>query len=162
MVGRDIAAYVAEDQQAGAGRTLLRSRLRETGGPSCTVAGHRRRPGSRSWSSATDIDLEGVLVRCLVLTDLTMQKRVEQQLADEVAQAERQRVAAEVNDTIVQGLVTAEMALDLGAVDYARSADRQHLRAGTALDRRARRGPPGSSRAWPCAAPPPEPSGRRT
>ncbi len=56
-----------------------------------------------------------------MLTDLTMQKLVEQQLATEVAQIERQRVAAEVNDTIVQGLVAAEMALDLGQVDYARS-----------------------------------------
>jgi multidrug efflux pump subunit AcrA (membrane-fusion protein) len=50
-----------------------------------------------------------------------MQKLVEQQVAAEVAAAERQRVAAEVNDTIVQGLVAAEMALDLGQVDYARS-----------------------------------------
>ena len=71
--------------------------------------------------SATDIDLDGSLVRCLVLTDLTMQKLLEQQLAAEVAQAERQRVAAEVNDTIVQGLVAAEMALDLGQLDWARS-----------------------------------------
>ena len=32
-------------------------------------------------AAATDIDLDGVLVRCLVLTDLTTQKLVEQQLA---------------------------------------------------------------------------------
>ena len=71
--------------------------------------------------SATDIDLDGTLVRCLVLTDLSVQKLLEKQMAADVAQAERQRVAAEVNDTIVQGLVAAEMALDLGQIDYARS-----------------------------------------
>lgn len=72
--------------------------------------------------AATALDLEGVLVRCLILTDLTMQKQVEVQLAHDVAQAERQRVAREVNDTIVQGLVTAEMALDLGRMAEARKA----------------------------------------
>ncbi len=50
-----------------------------------------------------------------------MQKLIEKQLAADAAQIERQRVAAEVNDTIVQGLVAAEMALDLDQVDYARS-----------------------------------------
>ena len=70
---------------------------------------------------ATDLDIEGVLVHCLVLSDLTMQKQIEQQMAQEAALAERQRVAREVNDTIVQGLVTAEMALDLGQLDHARA-----------------------------------------
>ena len=88
--------------------------------------------------SATDIDLDGVLVRCLVLTDLTAQKLGEQQVAAEVAQAERQRVAAEVNDTIVQGLVAAEMALDLGQVDYARSLVASHVQPREELDRQAR------------------------
>ena len=91
--------------------------------------------------SSTDIDLDGVLVRCLVLTDLTMQKLVEKQMAADVAQVERQRVAAEVNDTIVQGLVAAEMALDLGQVELRPQPDRGHLPAGAELDRRARRRP---------------------
>ena len=72
--------------------------------------------------ASTALDLEGVLVRCLVFTDLTMQKQVEQQLAEDAARAERQRVAREVNDTIVQGLVTAEMALDLERFSEARNA----------------------------------------
>ena len=46
-----------------------------------------------------------------------------------------------MNDTIVQGLVAAEMALDLGQVDYARQLIAQHLAAGPRLDRRARRRP---------------------
>ena len=81
--------------------------------------------------AATALDLDGVLVRCLVFTDLTMQKQVEQQIAAESAQAERQRVAREVNDTIVQGLVTAEMALDLERFSEARKAI-----AGTSLHAR--------------------------
>jgi signal transduction histidine kinase len=67
------------------------------------------------------LDMEGVLVRCLVFTDLTMNKRIEQQIAQDSMQLERQRVAREVNDTIVQGLVTAEMALDFGLLDQARA-----------------------------------------
>ena len=104
---------------------------------------HRRRraPTYPFLLSATDIDLDGVLVRCLVLTDLTTQKLVEKQLAAEVAQIERQRVAAEVNDTIVQGLVAAEMALDLGQVEYARSLVASTSEPRAELDRRARRRP---------------------
>ena len=70
--------------------------------------------------AATDLVLDDVRVRCLIFTDLTMQKSIERQQALEATLAERQRVAREVNDTIVQGLVTAEMALDLQQVDYAR------------------------------------------
>ncbi len=57
-----------------------------------------------------------------MLTDLTMQKRYEQQLAEAATVTERQRMAREVNDTIVQGLVTAEMALDLDDLAQAREA----------------------------------------
>ena len=94
--------------------------------------------------AATDLDIDGALVRCLVLTDLTMRKLVEQQSVEEAAQGERQRVAREVNDTIVQGLVTAEMALDLGQVERARNVDCQHLDPGTDLDRRPGRRPASS------------------
>ena len=69
-------------------------------------------------------------MRCLVLTDLTTQKLVEAQVAAEAAQSQRrQRVAREVNDTIVQGLVAAEMALDLGQVGLRPRADRAHVHA---------------------------------
>jgi PAS domain S-box-containing protein len=119
MIGRDLAEYVTEDQQpavdtllAASSATTRRAELVLTGGDRTDVP---------FLVSSTDIDLDGVLVRCLVLTELTMQKLIERQVASDVAQIERQRVAAEVNDTIVQGLVAAEMALDLGQVDYARS-----------------------------------------
>jgi PAS domain S-box-containing protein len=119
MVGRDITAYVDEDQRAAL-TGLLETEATETrrGKFTFTTTEGGQVP---VLVAATAIDLEGVLVRCLVFTDLSMQKLVEQQVAAEVAQVERQRVAAEVNDTIVQGLVAAEMALDLGQVEYARS-----------------------------------------
>ena len=119
MTGRDLADYVGESHQAALAALLTessdgtrRAELMVTGADGADVP---------FLAAATDIDLEGVLVRCLVLTDLTTQKLVEQQLAEEATRRERQRVAAEVNDTIVQGLVAAEMALDLGEVEYARS-----------------------------------------
>jgi PAS domain S-box-containing protein len=119
MIGRDITAYVDEDQQAAL-TNLLETETTETRRTELTIA---TTDGGQVpvLVAATALDLEGVLVRCLVFTDLTMQKQVELQMAEESAQAERQRVAREVNDTIVQGLVAAEMALDLGQVDYARS-----------------------------------------
>ena len=56
-----------------------------------------------------------------LITDLANRHVPEQQVAADSARAERTLVAAEVNDTIVQGLVAAEMALDLGQTDFARS-----------------------------------------
>ena len=130
MIGRDMAAYVAEGQQAALA-SLLGASSTETSRAELMVTGS---DGVEVpfLVSATDIDLDGVLVRCLVLTDLTMQKLLEQQLAAEVARIERQRVAAEVNDNIVQGLVAAEMALDLGNIEQAR-----RLVAGTSTHARA-------------------------
>ena len=119
MIGRDLADYVPGDQQ-DALESLLSASSALTRRAELVVAGSDRTKVP-FLVSATDIDLDGVLVRCLVLTDLTAQKLVEKQVAAEVALVERQRVAAEVNDTIVQGLVAAEMAIDLGQVDYARS-----------------------------------------
>ena len=118
MVGRDLADYVGEDQREALDR-LLKASSTDTARGELLVQ-DADGVNVPFLVSATDIDLDGSLVRCLVLTDLTMQKRLEHQLATEAAQIERQRVAAEVNDTIVQGLVAAEMALDLGKVDYAR------------------------------------------
>lgn len=118
MPGRDIADYVGVDQLPTLTTLLTSSDLptrraeltlpTADGDLPCLVA-------------ATDLDVDGVVVRCLVFTDLTMQKLVEQQVATDSARAERTLVAAEVNDTIVQGLVAAEMALDLGQTDFARS-----------------------------------------
>jgi len=119
MIGRDLADYVGEDQRPAL-RALLSESSSMTRRAEVSLTGSER-PDVPFLVSSTDIDLDGVLVRCLVLTELTMQKLLERQLAADVAQAERQRVAAEVNDTIVQGLVAAEMALDLDQVEYARS-----------------------------------------
>jgi PAS domain S-box-containing protein len=118
MVGRDLAEYVGDGHRAAL-TSLLAESSAETRRAELHITGAAGNDVS-FLAAATDIDLDGVLVRCLVLTDLTTQKLFEKQLADEVARAERQQVAAEVNDTIVQGLVAAEMALDLGEVEYAR------------------------------------------
>lgn len=119
MVGRDLADYVDEGQREELASLLARTSV-DTRRAELLITGADGRDVP-FLAAATDIDLDGILVRCLVLTDLTTQKLFEQQLAKEVARRERQRVAAEVNDTVVQGLVAAEMALDLGQVDYARS-----------------------------------------
>ena len=129
MVGRDIADYVDADQQP-AMATLLGTRITETRRAELLLATPAGVPVPVV-VAATALDIEGVLVRCLVFTDLTMQKNLERQVAEEAAQAERQRVAREVNDTIVQGLVTAEMALDLE-----RFADARRAIASTSLQAR--------------------------
>lgn len=122
MIGRHVAAFVA-----AAHRPVLEELL-------ATPPGEIRRaelglaasPGAEvpSLVAATSIDVGDSELRCLVVTDLTVQKEMERELAVESVRAEqrseRQRVAHEVNDTIVQGLVTAEMALDLGQVERAR------------------------------------------
>jgi PAS domain S-box-containing protein len=119
MIGRDIGSLVDEDQRETLAALLAdRSSHTRRGELSLTRGDGTPVP---FLVAATDIDLDGVLVHCLVFTDLTMQKLLEQRLAAEAAQAERQRVAHEVNDTIVQGLVAAEMALDLDQIDFART-----------------------------------------
>jgi PAS domain S-box-containing protein len=130
MIGRDITDYVGRDQQAVL-VDLLVTEAAETRRAELTLAGRQGSTEVPVLVAATALDLDGVLVRCLVFTDLTMQKQVEQQIAEESAQAERQRVAREVNDTIVQGLVTAEMALDLE-----RFSDARRAIAGTSLHAR--------------------------
>lgn len=120
LVGHAITDYVDADQQV-----VLRGLLQ-------TVATETRRAELRIAATdgvltpvlvaATALNLEGVLVRCLVFTDLTMQKQAEHQLAEDKAQVARQRLARDVNDTIVQGLVVAEMALDLERYGDARTA----------------------------------------
>ncbi len=120
MAGRDMLSTSVDEDQRPALSALLDDRAVETRRAELTIA---RPDGTKVpfLVVATDLDIEGVLVHCLVLSDLTMQKKVEQQTAEDAAAAERQRVAREVNDTIVQGLVTAEMALDLGQHEHARA-----------------------------------------
>lgn len=120
MVGRDLVEFVPVDQLPQLTRVLgdteEPTRRAEITLPS------RDDGGSTTYLvTATDVQDGDLRLRCVVLTDLTMQKLVEQQVAQQAARTERQQVAVEVNDTIVQGLVAAEMALDLGQVDFARS-----------------------------------------
>ncbi len=121
MIGRDLSDYVDADQRPALASLLETGTSAEPTRAELTIT---RSNGADVpvLVAATVLDLEGVLVRCLVFTDLTMQKRIEQQGAEDAAQTERQRVAREVNDTIVQGLVTAEMALDLERFAEAREA----------------------------------------
>lgn len=122
MVGADVTTYVGEGHRAVLGE-LLATEPGETRRAELALT---TQAGSEVpvLVAATALDVAGSLVRCLVVTDLTEQKRMERELAVESARAqqraERQRVAHEVNDTIVQGLVTAEMMLDLDQVEKAR------------------------------------------
>lgn len=74
--------------------------------------------------STTAIRVGRDVVVCCAVADVTEHRRVVAQLEHErglVQQRDdRMRTALEVNDTIVQGLVTAEMTLDLGQVERAR------------------------------------------
>jgi PAS domain S-box-containing protein len=120
MVGRDITSYVGEEQQSALA-SLLGPQEAETRRTELTIA----RPDGIQVPflvAATDLDIDGALVRCLVLTDLTMHKQLEHQVAEDAAHAVRQQVAREMNDTIVQGLVAAEMSLDLELFADAREA----------------------------------------
>ena len=118
MVGRDLSAYVDLAERDAIADLLERDEHETRRGEVTLVdAGGTGLP---FLVAVTDLDIEDVLVRCLVLSDLRAQKAMEQQRAREAADVERQRVVREMNDTIVQGLVTAEMALDLDQHDYAR------------------------------------------
>ncbi len=120
MIGRDLTTYIDQEQQAALA-SLLETKATETRRAEFTLVATDN-SDVPVLVAATAIDLEGVLVRCLVFTDLTMQKQAEHQVVEGFARAERRRVAREVNDTIVQGLVTAEMALDLERYEDARRA----------------------------------------
>ena len=120
MIGRDLTTYIDQEQQKAL-TSLLETEATEPRRAEFTLVA----PDNSDVPvlvAATAIDVEGVVVRCLVFTDLTMQKRAEHQVVEDFARAERQRVAREVNDTIVQGLVSAEMALDLERFKDARRA----------------------------------------
>lgn len=125
LVGRDLVQHVVERDREELSRLL-------------GVGTDGTRRGELSLLTATEgaevpvlvastaLDIEGDALRCLIVTDLTAQKSLERQ-RDEAAAAEQQRedrsrVAREVNDTIVQGLIAVEMALDLGHVELARQA----------------------------------------
>lgn len=74
----------------------------------------------------TAVSVGGIDVICAVLTDVTEQRRLEEQLAVERRRAairgDRLTMAQNVNDSIVQGIVVAETALGLGDLDRAKAA----------------------------------------
>ena len=120
MIGRDVASYVDASQHDALTPCWAGPDGGATRRGELTLAGPEGEP-VEFLAAVTDLDVEDVMVRCLVLTDLTMQKEMEQQLAQRAADDEREHMVREINDTIVQGLVTAEMALDLDEHDYARA-----------------------------------------
>jgi PAS domain S-box-containing protein len=118
MIGRDLTELVRVDQLPALTRLLTRD-----GGVHRAEIAAPQEDGDDLplLVVATDLEADEVRMRCLVFTDLRLQKSMERQAAQDAARNERQQVIREVNDTIVQGLVAAEMALDLGQVDLARS-----------------------------------------
>jgi PAS domain S-box-containing protein len=74
--------------------------------------------------STTAVRAAQETIVCCAVADVTEHRRLVAQLEQERARAQqrddRMRTALEVNDTIVQGLVTAEMTLDLGQQARAR------------------------------------------
>ncbi len=122
LLGRDFNHFVAPDHRGAVVEVLNRP----SPGPErveVALAGHRGQVPVLL--SSTPLDMDGVTVRCLVLTDLTAQKVLEEQKAAEATlaeqRAERRRMAFEVNDNIVQGLVAAEIAFDAGQAERARA-----------------------------------------
>jgi PAS domain S-box-containing protein len=115
LVGRSLLSYFGEGHRELL-RSLFETRAGETLRAELHLAGAEQKPVP-ALVSVTGLDIDGELVRCVMVTDLTMQKRVDEQIAlnaaRELQRAHNQQVAREVNDTIVQGLVAAEMALDL-------------------------------------------------
>ncbi len=122
LIGHSLMSYFGDAHRERL-RSLFETVAGETLRAELHVAGAEQRPVP-VLVSVTGLDIDGELVRCVLVTDLTMQKRIDEQLAlnaaRELQRAHNQQVAREVNDTIVQGLVAAEMALDLGEADRAR------------------------------------------
>lgn len=118
MVGRDLVDFVPVDQLPALTRVL--GARGETARRAEIVLPADDGAATPYLVTATDVDGSAVPLRCVVFTDLSMQKALEGRVADEAARSERQQVAIEVNDTIVQGLVAAEMAMDLQQFDFAR------------------------------------------
>lgn len=122
MVGRNLLSYFGDAHRALL-QELFRTAAGETLRAELHLAGRELKPVP-ALVSVTGLDLDGELVRCVLVTDLTMQKRIDEQIAlnaaRELQRAHNEQVARDVNDTIVQGLVAAEMALDLGDAERAR------------------------------------------
>ncbi len=118
MAGRDLTDFVSVEQLPAVARLLAPGGTRERREEITVTEQHGHEVPLLV--VATDLEVDRVAMRCLVFTDLSLQKVIERQSATDAARTERQQVAREVNDTIVQGLVAAEMALDLGQVDLAR------------------------------------------
>ena len=145
MVGRDITEYVDRDQQpvlvsllADQTESTRRAELRLHRNDGTTVP---------FLVAATDLDLEGVLVRCLVLTDLTMQKLVEHQVAAEVARNERQRGRPPRSTTpSCRAWWRPRWRSTSGQIELRPQPDRPHLQPRPPLDRRARRWRPARAR----------------
>ena len=123
MAGRELAAYVLDARTAsgclslmaveeGATRRAELTLLTATGEATVLI-------------TLTALSVDGLHLVCCVVTDITTQRRLESSLAQEARRAEqraeRLRVARDLNDTIVQALVTAETAFDLGDVEQARA-----------------------------------------
>lgn len=122
LLGHDFNNYVVADHR----EVVLDVLQRPSTGPERVEVALMGRLGEVPvLLSSTPLDMDGATVRCLVLTDLTTQKVLEEQKAAEVTlaeqRAERRRMAFEVNDSIVQGLVAAEIAFDAGQPDRARA-----------------------------------------
>ena len=122
LFGQDLVAHVHDDDHERVG-SLLGVQEGETQRTDLRLV--TPRGDATVLVAVTAVTVDGLPLVCCVLTDITAQRRLEGFLAQEVRaaekRAERLRVAHDLNDTIVQGLVTAEMAFDLDDVERARA-----------------------------------------
>ncbi len=121
LVGRDVMTYVDADDREHVS-TLLSVGEGETRRAELRLV--TARGEATVLIAVTALSVDGLALVCCVITDITSQRRLESYVAQEMRlaeqRAERLRVAHDLNDTIVQHLVTAEMAFDLDDVERAR------------------------------------------
>lgn len=121
LVGQDVRDRVVPEDREVVSSLLAVDEDETRRGELRLLAAHGE---ARVLVAVTALALEGLTLVCCVLTDITAKRQLESFVAQEMRlaeqRAERLRVAHDLNDTIVQGLVTAEMAFDLDDVERAR------------------------------------------
>ena len=97
LVGTDVTALVRRQRSSRTARVAQRAGRRH---PCAASSIWSARDGRivPALSSATGLDVEGVLVRCLIAADLTERKRTEQELAGRRAELEKTNAALAISN----------------------------------------------------------------